>query len=225
MDPIKCGGFLKELRREKGLTQAQLAEKLDVTNRSVSRWETGTNLPDFDTIIFLSEFYEVDIREILDGQRKPKRTADEPRTDAASIEENEMLIKAAEYGSEREKKGWRKRFFLALSAAALTVALLIAALIVSREKPGENACPPSVFWAGEVYYCFQDTKVCPYEITREMILGKITSLTDLSELPDEDGEANFPTALGAEIAEYNSRLYIHFPDGYWYVLQDPIEIR
>lgn len=43
MDPVKCGSFLKTLRKGKGLTQEQLAEMLGVTNRSVSRWETGVS--------------------------------------------------------------------------------------------------------------------------------------------------------------------------------------
>ncbi|MBR3514947.1 MAG: helix-turn-helix transcriptional regulator, partial [Lachnospiraceae bacterium] len=46
MDQIKIGTFLKTLRKEKNLTQEQLAEKLGVSNRTVSRWETGTNMPD-----------------------------------------------------------------------------------------------------------------------------------------------------------------------------------
>ena len=46
MDQIKIGSFLKGLRKEKGLTQGQLAEKLNVSNRSISRWETGNTLPD-----------------------------------------------------------------------------------------------------------------------------------------------------------------------------------
>ena len=47
MDQKKTGAFLRELRKEKQLTQEQLAEKLGVTNRSVSRWETGVNMRDF----------------------------------------------------------------------------------------------------------------------------------------------------------------------------------
>ena len=46
MDQIRIGAFLKALRKEKGLTQEQLAEKLAVSGRTVSRWETGSNMPD-----------------------------------------------------------------------------------------------------------------------------------------------------------------------------------
>ena len=56
MDTKKCGAFLKELRREKGLTLQALAEALGVSGRTVSRWETGVNLPDLDLLLELSDF-------------------------------------------------------------------------------------------------------------------------------------------------------------------------
>lgn len=69
MDQQKIGRFLKNLRREKGLTQEALAEQLGVTGRSVSRWETGSNLPDLSLLIEIADLYEVELREILDGER------------------------------------------------------------------------------------------------------------------------------------------------------------
>ena len=48
MDQVKIGDFMKELRKEKGLTQEQTAERFMVNRRTVSRWETGSNLPDLD---------------------------------------------------------------------------------------------------------------------------------------------------------------------------------
>ena len=62
MDQKKIGLFLKELRKEKELTQSQLAEHLNVSDRTVSRWETGTNLPDLSVLVELADFYDVDIR-------------------------------------------------------------------------------------------------------------------------------------------------------------------
>ena len=70
MDQQKIGAFLKELRKEKNITQEELAEKMLVSRRTVSRWETGSNMPDLDILIDISEFYDVDLREILDGERK-----------------------------------------------------------------------------------------------------------------------------------------------------------
>lgn len=68
MNQQKIGEFLKYLRKNKGLTQEQLAEHFCVSSRTVSRWENGNNMPDIDILIELADFYEVDIRELIDGE-------------------------------------------------------------------------------------------------------------------------------------------------------------
>lgn len=70
MDTKKIGEFLKILRKEKGLTQEQLAEILYVSGRTVSRWETGNNMPELSVLIQMAEFYGIEIKEILNGERK-----------------------------------------------------------------------------------------------------------------------------------------------------------
>lgn len=70
MNQKKTGLLLKELRNEKGLTQEQFAEIVNVSNRTVSRWENGNNMPDLDILIQISDYYEIDLRELLDGERK-----------------------------------------------------------------------------------------------------------------------------------------------------------
>ena len=77
MDQVKIGQFLRELRRAQKLTQEQLAEELGVSNRSVSRWETGVNLPDFDILLRLAARYGVGVEELLDGQDVYKRQTQE----------------------------------------------------------------------------------------------------------------------------------------------------
>ena len=56
MNQQKIGEFLKELRKQKGLTQEQFAEIVNVSNRTVSRWENGNNLPDFAILIEISYY-------------------------------------------------------------------------------------------------------------------------------------------------------------------------
>ena len=72
MDQQKTGQYLKKLGNEKKLTQEQLAEKFNVSSRSVSRWETGRNLPDISLLVEIADFYEVDVREIIDGEAMPR---------------------------------------------------------------------------------------------------------------------------------------------------------
>ena len=68
MDIEKIGRYLAKLRHKHNLTQEQLAEKLGVTNKTVSRWETGKYLPPVEALQQLSEFYKITINEILSGQ-------------------------------------------------------------------------------------------------------------------------------------------------------------
>lgn len=69
MDQQKIGRFLKQLRKEKGITQDQAAEHFCVATRTISRWETGSNMPDLEILLSIAEFYDVEVDEIIDGQR------------------------------------------------------------------------------------------------------------------------------------------------------------
>ncbi len=69
MDQIKIGKFIAELRKEKGLTQEKLGEKLGVTNKTVSRWENGNYMPDIEMLSLLSEEFDVSINELISGER------------------------------------------------------------------------------------------------------------------------------------------------------------
>ncbi len=69
MDTKKIGMFLKELRNENGMTQEQLGEKIGVSNKTISRWETGNYMPPVDCLHMLSELYHISINEILGGER------------------------------------------------------------------------------------------------------------------------------------------------------------
>ncbi len=101
MDQKKIGGFLKELRKEKEMTQEQLAEKFNVSSRTVSRWENGNNMPDFDILIEISDYYEVDLREILNGERK---------SEDMDKEMKETVLQAVDYtNTEAEKNNRRVR--------------------------------------------------------------------------------------------------------------------
>lgn len=69
MNTSDIGRFISELRKEKGLTQKNLAEKLNVTDKAVSKWETGRSAPDISLLVSLSEILDVTVIEILKGER------------------------------------------------------------------------------------------------------------------------------------------------------------
>ena len=69
MDQIVTGKFIASCRKEKGLTQAQLAEKLNITDRAVSKWETGKCMPDSSIMLELCNILDVTVNELLSGER------------------------------------------------------------------------------------------------------------------------------------------------------------
>ena len=120
MNQIKIGQFLKELRKEKGLTQEQFAEKFNLSRRTVSRWETGNNMPDLDMLLALADFYALDIREIMDGERK---------SGTMNTEQQEMFAKLTDYSKCKEQLLLRKviaMVTIGIIAWAVSFAFLLA---------------------------------------------------------------------------------------------------
>ena len=118
MDQQKIGEFLKTLRKDKKLTQEELADKMNVSRRTVSRWETGSNLPDLSILVELADFYDVDMREIFNGERKDE-TVDKDL--------KETMLMAADYTDDNMKKVM-KRMQLMFIGATVCGALYIILL-------------------------------------------------------------------------------------------------
>jgi len=93
MDQKQIGSFLKELRKEKNITQEQLAEQLNVSGRTVSRWETGNNMPDISLLVEISELYDVSISEIINGERKSENMNEEVKEVAKSMSDYALAEK------------------------------------------------------------------------------------------------------------------------------------
>lgn len=92
MDQAKIGKFIGELRKEKDLKQAELAEKLGVTSKTVSRWETGKYMPDLSLFTDIAQILGVTINELLQGERLIKKK------NSSSIEiEIKLEIEAEQY--------------------------------------------------------------------------------------------------------------------------------
>lgn len=85
MDQKRIGSFLRELRKERGITQEDLAEKLNVSSRTISRWETGSNMPDISLLIEIADFFDVSIPEIINGERKSEKMNEEVKEVAEKL--------------------------------------------------------------------------------------------------------------------------------------------
>ncbi len=131
MDQEKIGGFIKTLRNEKEMTQAELAEVFHVSNKAISRWETGKNMPDISILIELAEFFGVDISEILAGEKKgitshaSEEHQNEERT--KNVTENDVIHQVADYANQDKSSllKWIRR------ASIAGVILMLIALILS----------------------------------------------------------------------------------------------
>ena len=129
MDQIKIGNFIKTLRREKGLTQEQLAERFGVARRTVSRWETGSNMPNLNILMEMADFYAVDLRELLDGERKDEKM---------NKELEETVMKVADYSNGEKLKLMQSMHWLFI--AGLIAAIVYTVLVFTGHW--EN------FWGG-----------------------------------------------------------------------------
>jgi len=139
IDQIKIGGFLRELRKEKELTQEQLAEKFGVSSRSVSRWENGNTMPELGILVELADYYEVDIKEIIDGERK---------SDIMKTEEKETMQKVADY-AEAEKKLVVKRKCIVTFIGTMVFALsIMIGYIVFPKLPEDSFLRSDGLWLG-----------------------------------------------------------------------------
>ena len=116
VDRIKIGDFLRNLRNEKDLTQEELAEKFGVSSRSVSRWENGNTMPELGILLELADFYDVDIKEIIDGERK---------SEIMEKETKDTLTKVADYAKTEKKITVRRKCVLTLISAFVTIAIVI----------------------------------------------------------------------------------------------------
>ena len=101
METQKMSAFLRELRKERGLTQEQAAEELFVSSKTLSRWETGATIPDLETLIKLAEYYKVDIKELIDGER---REPDEETDKDPAAQQKDALQAAAEYRRKEKQE-------------------------------------------------------------------------------------------------------------------------
>ena len=104
MDNKKFGDFIKELRKEKQLTQKELGEKLNITDKAISKWERGLSFPDIAVLKDLAEFFEIDISELLNGERGKKQEIDIEKAIQEAIENYKNIEEKKKEKVQKVKK-------------------------------------------------------------------------------------------------------------------------
>lgn len=123
MDQLKIGKFIAECRKNVGLTQKQLAEKLGITDRAVSKWETGKALPDSSIMLELCRILGITVNDLLNGEK-------------ISMENNnqvneQLLIEMSKEIERKNKTVWTSMWvIMGVSITGLLAGLAIAAFII-----------------------------------------------------------------------------------------------
>lgn len=138
---MECCKKLIRLRKQRGLTQQELAEAVDVSRQAISKWELGTASPTVESLRSLSLFYGVPVDLLLDGELDlpdpSEVTPKEPpqQNKGSSAEENPL-------GNEIKKEiAGLKKWVIALAAIVAVLALAVAACMVGTLQEGSDAIP------------------------------------------------------------------------------------
>lgn len=118
MNQEKTGKFISKLRKEKNMTQMELADKIGVTDRAISKWENGRGMPDLSLLIPLCEILNISVNELLSGERIEK--------DDYREKSEENIISTIEYTERKIKKNKKtfKFFIFAVFAVVLSLILM-----------------------------------------------------------------------------------------------------
>ena len=127
MDQIKIGRFIAERRKLQGLTQAQLAEKLNITDRAVSKWETGRSLPDATLMLALCEILGISVNELLSGEKVTMENNQEKN--------EQLLLEMAKEIERKNKTIWSAMWIIMIVSILALFAGLFAAAFFVPEGP------------------------------------------------------------------------------------------
>jgi len=131
MDMVKMGMFLAELRKEHNFTQAELGERLGVSNKTISRWETGTYMPPVEMLAELSEIYGLTINELVSGRRLNV----EEYKEMAEVNIRETLESSAFELKDKQKywkKKWcREQIFTFILCGVLWIGLILSMKVLN----------------------------------------------------------------------------------------------
>ena len=119
MDQVKIGKFIAACRKKQNLTQMQLAEKLNITDRAISKWENGKSLPDSSIMLELCEILDISVNELLRGEKTMSEN---------NQKDERLLLDMAKELEEKNKTVWRSMWvIMTVSIVALLAGISIVA--------------------------------------------------------------------------------------------------
>jgi len=123
MDQIKIGKFIAECRKKNNLTQMQLAEKLNITDRAISKWENGKGMPDSSIMLDLCEKLKISVNELLSGEMISMENKNE--------KQEQLLLDMAKEVEQKNKIIWTSMWvIMGVSMTALFAGIFISAFLI-----------------------------------------------------------------------------------------------
>ena len=123
MDQIKIGKFIAECRKKNNLTQMQLAEKLNITDRAISKWENGKGMPDSSIMIDLCNELKISVNELLSGEMISMENKNE--------KQEQLLFDMAKEIEQKNKTIWTSMWvIMEVSMTALLAGIFISAFLI-----------------------------------------------------------------------------------------------
>ena len=126
MDLIKIGKFIAECRKKNNLTQMQLSEKLNITDRAVSKWETGKTLPDSSIMLALCDILKITVNDLLSGEVIT--------VDNYNAELEKKLVEMVKEKEQADKRLLNAEIVMGVICVAILFAMAIIASIINMEE-------------------------------------------------------------------------------------------
>jgi transcriptional regulator with XRE-family HTH domain len=121
MNQVRIGKFISECRRKKGITQNELAELLGITNRAVSKWETGICMPDAGTIPELCQILDISISDLFSGEKSMENNKDSEK----------FILKLVKEKAERDKQLLILEILIGILSTSVLVSFILLASFIN----------------------------------------------------------------------------------------------
>lgn len=202
MNPQKTGAFIAKLRKESNMTQQELAEKLNVTAKAISRWETGKGYPDVTMLPEISNVFNVSVSEVLNGEHFSKEAT-------AEVAEKTILTVCHQATEDRQRN---RRALIRVSVITMVVLLMLEVLLAGwyylfkydRGKPG--------IYAPQIHKYFLEEDIKKIEPLTENLSGELMiSEEDFEGILVYGAGKSTPESIEEKKEYYNAQYdYIHF---------------
>ena len=126
MDQVKIGKFIAECRKRKNFTQMQLSEKLNITDRAISKWETGKGMPDSSLMLELCKILDISVNELLSGEMLEMKEYDK--------KSEELLLKMTQEKENRDKELLNMEIFIGILVSIILISCVFIASFVNMQS-------------------------------------------------------------------------------------------